>query len=122
MNRRLIAVLALLIAAVGVVGIWMPQIREWRRARASRQERERYKEWVAFEDMWLTRESTFFEVRRSAEETDRWYKQAKKEFCSDPSRQKYSGGSAKILEITILGNAPKTEDASCDDAVSYSPR
>jgi hypothetical protein len=122
MNRRLILVLALLIAVVGVVGIWMPEIREWRQERAYRKERQRIEEGFAFEDMWLKRKATFFEVQRTAEQTDKWYKQAKKELCSNLGRQEFARNGAQLLEINILGDAPKTEDASCGDAASYSPQ
>lgn len=122
MNRKLIAVFALLIAIVGVVGIWMPQIREWQQRRAYRKERQRVEEGFAFENMWLKRKTSFFEVQQTAEQTDKWYKEAKKEFCSDPGRQKLSGNSAQTLEVTILGDAPKADDASCGDIASYSPQ
>ena len=122
MNRKMIAVLALLIAVVGVIGIWMPEIRNWKQERAYRKERQRINEGFAFEDMWLKRKTSFFGVQRTAEQTDKWYKQAKKEFCSDLGRQKFSGNTAQTLEITILGDAPKTEDGSCGDAASYNPQ
>jgi hypothetical protein len=118
MNRKLIVVLGLLIAVIGVVGIWMPQIREWQQNRAYRKERQRVEEGFAFEDMWLKRKTTFFNVQRTSEETDKWYKQAKKEFCPDLGRQEFARNGAQILEINILGDAPKPEDASCGDISS----
>ena len=122
MNRKVIVVLALLIAAVGVLGIWMPQIRQWQDKRAYRKERQRAEESLAFEDMWLKRKASFFNVQRSPEETDKWYKQAKKEFCPDLRQQTFAYNGAQTLEITLLGDAPNSEEASCGDATSYDPQ
>lgn len=122
MNRKLIVVMGLLIAVIGVVGIWMPQIREWQQKRAYRKERQRVEEGFAFEDTWLKRKTTFFSVHRTSEETENWYKQAKREFCPALRQQTFAYNGAQTLEINILGDAPKTEDASCGDATSYSPQ
>jgi hypothetical protein len=120
--KRLLVGLALALLIAGVIGIWMPEIRQWQQERAYRKERQRSAEGYAFVDRWLKRRTDYFSAQRTAEQTDKWYKQAKKEFCSDPDRQKLPGNVAQTAELTLLGNAPKTEDGSCGDAASYNPQ
>ena len=120
MNRKMIIGVALLLAVVAVVGIWMPQIQKWQDERAYRKERQRKDEGYAFGNRWMDRMNSFFKVQRTPEETAKWYKQAKKEFCSDPDRQKMDPNVEATTEVTLFSLSP--DPLSCSDISSNNPQ
>jgi len=111
MNRKLIVVCALLIAVVGVVGIWMPQIRQWQNERAYREGRKRAaaasKREAAFLDRWL--------IQVPPHPSDAWFHQTRLKFCADPDLHLVSPTARIAVETNLLTGAPNGDDGCGDE-------